>query len=214
MILSSRIREISNEVSRRMGDKRFHHTLGVAEAALRLAEYCLPEKREELYLAGLLHDVSKELNTGEQLDLIRNSKEVYTDSDIICEAAHHSLTAPTVILRDFSDVASDDILSAVRNHTLGSPDMSIFDEIIFISDYIEDGRTYTDCIRVRKSLYSALEAASNREECIQHLHRATREILDYTIIYIISKGAFLHERTVQTRNAFLSREPMPLFKRN
>ena len=210
MMLSSRISEISLAVSKRMCESRFKHTLGVCRMAERLAEFCLPEKKEELYLAGLLHDVSKELSVQEQIALIKSSGEGYTDSDLVCEAAHHSITAAIVISRDFPDVASEELLSAVRNHTLGAPNMSLFDEIIFVSDYIEDGRTYSDCIRAREKLFSELNDARDREECIQLLHVATREILDYTITYIIAKGAFLHERTVQSRNAFLSREPMPL----
>ena len=208
MNFPDKFKPLLSGVAERMSEKRYRHTLGVAEAADRIASYCLADCRDGIIAAALLHDVAKELDTREALEIIRNHTD-YSDSDLICEAAHHSLAAPYVILRDFPEYADRDILSAVRNHTVGSPDMSLFDEIIFVADYVEAGRAYGDCIRAREALFSALEASRDSEECIIHLHRITREILDYTITYVINRQRFLHPRTVETRNAFLSREPMP-----
>ena len=88
--------------------------------------------------------------------------------------------------------------------------MSLFDEIIFVADYVEDGRKYENCILVRETLFSAFASARDREECISHLHIATVMALEFTIIDIIKKGKVLNERTVATRNAFRGRIPMPL----
>jgi predicted HD superfamily hydrolase involved in NAD metabolism len=209
MIFSDKFKPLLGAIAERMSEKRYSHTLGVAAAADKIATYCLPDSRDGIIAAALLHDVAKELDTAQALDIIRNHTD-FTDSDLLCEAAHHSLAAPYVIISDFPEYASKDILSAVRNHTVGSPDMTLFDEIIFVADYVEEGRAYGDCIRAREALFSAMASARDREECILHLHRITREILDYTITYVIKKQRFLHGRTVETRNAFLSREPKAL----
>ncbi len=196
-------------VSHRISEKRFLHTLGVERAAVRIGRRCLPTDISELSAAALLHDISKELSDREQIDILKLSSDIFA-SDYLSVPIFHSLTAPYIIKRDFPDFATDNIISAVRNHTTGSPDMSVFDEIIFIADFIEDGRRYESCIAVREQLYAAFDKAQDREECISALHDAVILSLDFTILSIVKNGKFLNERTVRTRNAFLGRRPIPL----
>lgn len=201
--------KLSERLSERMSEKRFRHTLGVERAAIKIAERCFPSAIFEIRAAALLHDITKEMSDKEQSDILKSLSDI-TESDLLCPSVFHSLTAPYVIKKDFSAFATDNILSAVRNHTTGAPDMSLFDEIIFISDYIEDGRSYASCISVRESLYLKLDKARDAEECIAALHDAVISALDFTITNIIKNGNYLNERTVLTRNAFLGRRPIPL----
>ena len=198
------LEELSVAVENRLSEKRYAHTVGVASAAEKIGMYCLPEALSELSAAALLHDISKEIEDAAQMEILRLIGGL-SNSDLMSSAAHHAFTAPYVIKRDFPGFATENILSAVFNHTTGSPDMPLFDEIIFISDYVEEGRKYKSCIEVREELYSALSEAKDREECIMALHKATVRALDRTIISIIESGRILNERTVHTRNAFLSR---------
>ena len=204
------IDELRARVKERLSERRYEHTLGVERAALKIASYCFSGDMNELRAAALLHDISKEYPIDEQLRLIREFDIPISDSDLVGESVLHSITAGAVIKRDFPQFATENILSAVKNHTVGSPDMSIFDEIIFISDFIEDGRKYSSCIKVRESLLSSLEASRDREECIARLHDATIESLDLTIMSIIKDGRYLNERAVTTRNAFIGRKPTAL----
>jgi HD superfamily phosphohydrolase YqeK len=126
------------------------------------------------------------------------------------EPVFHSFTAPVVIKSEFAAFATDNVLSAVFYHTTGAPDMSLFDEIIFVADYIEQGRKYEHCKLVRKTLYDAFSASKDREECVMHLHNATIMALEHTIINLINNKKVLNERTVASRNAFLARVPAPL----
>lgn len=201
---------LSQKIKSRISDYRYIHTLGVKSAALKIADCCYDGDKSEIAAAALLHDVSKEYSVAEQIDMIRKSELLLNDSDLISEPIFHSLTAPYVIKRDFPEYSTRNILSSALNHTTGSPDMTLFDEIIFVADYVEDGRKYPNCISVREVLYSAFSSAREREECISHLHNATIMALEFTIIDLIKNKKVLNERTVATRNAFLSRVPMPL----
>ena len=201
---------LRDAVGKRLSEKRFAHTLGVEEMAARLARRILPEKLSEIRAAALLHDISKELDDAEHIDIMNKQIESVGDSDMLSPAVYHSLTAPYIIEKHFPDFAHKDILSAVRNHTVGSPDMSLLDEIIFISDYIEGGRKYSASVEVRDALLSVIDSEASIEECISALHDATVRSLEKTIISVIERGRFLHERTVETRNAFLGRRPVPL----
>ena len=201
---------LSEKVKSSISSYRYIHTLGVREAALKIAEYCYSGDKSEIAAAALLHDISKEYSVAEQFDMMQKSGIELTDIDLCSEPVFHSFTASVVIKRDFPEYSTANILSSTFSHTTGSPDMSLFDEIIFVADYVEDGRKYENCILVRETLFSAFASAKDREECISHLHTATVMALEFTIIDIIKKGKVLNERTVATRNAFRGRIPMPL----
>ncbi len=201
---------LEEKVKSRISSYRYIHTLGVRDAALKIAEYCYSGDKSEIAAAALLHDISKEYSVAEQFDMMQKSNIKLTDTDLCTEPVFHSFTAPFVVERDFSEYSTANILSSVFSHTTGSPDMSLFDEIIFVADYVEKGRKYENCVLVREKLFSAFSSAKDREECISHLHAAAVRALEFTIIDIIKKGKVLNERTVATRNAFRARMPMPL----
>ena len=210
MFSENMIFDLESRVKDKLSDYRYIHTLGVKNAAIKIAEYCYQGDLSEITAAALLHDISKEYSVAEQFDMMRRSDLDLSDTDLMSHQVFHSFTAPLVIKEEFSEFATSNILSAVFNHTTGAHDMSLFDEIVFIADYIEDGRKHNNCIRVREDLYSAFDSAQNREECIMHLHSATIAALENTIIGIVKNKKVLNERTVATRNAFLARTPSPL----
>ena len=203
-----KIEALKKEIQARLSERRFNHTLGVMRAAEKIACFCLPEDISELRVAALLHDVTKELDCGEEVRILKQLG--VSTNEMLSPPVYHSITAPVVIRRDFPEFATENVLSAVYNHTTAAHDMSLFDEIIFVADYVEDGRTYPACVAVRESLYSAFSLAKDREECIMHLHDATIAALDNTIMEIVRAGKYLNLRTVKARNAFIGRRPMPL----
>ena len=57
------------------------------------------------------------------------------------------------------NITDDDILNSILNHTIGKEAMTIYEKIIFISDYIEPNRVYESCIKVRKLAFESLDLA-------------------------------------------------------
>jgi predicted HD superfamily hydrolase involved in NAD metabolism len=211
MLFSEKIiSDLETKIENKLSHHRYVHTLGVKRAAIKIAEYCYSGDISEIAVAALLHDISKEYSVAEQFQMMRESGKDFSDTDFMSEPVLHSFTAPVVISKDYSDFATANILSSTFNHTTGSPDMSIFDEIIFVADYVEDGRKYDSCIAVRDDLFDSFSSSFDREECIMHLHNATIAILENTIVHLIKNKQVLNERTVATRNAFLARVPAPL----
>ena len=152
---------LENSVKQRLSEKRFLHTVGVVEMARRLGEIFLPGRIDELIAAAYLHDIAKECTEFELLELIKEYGYALTPSDILSPAVLHAYAAPAIIKKYYKDFDSEDILSSVFNHTLGKDGMSLFDEIIFISDFIEKGRRYDASIRVREELFSRLSVAKS-----------------------------------------------------
>lgn len=196
---------LREEMGKRLSEKRFSHTLGVEKMAVKIGEKCLPDKLDKLRVAALLHDVSKEYSEAEYFDVIRRHNIMLSDEDITAPALFHSLTAAAVVKDEFADFVDEEILSAVYNHTVGSTDMTLFDEIILLSDYIEEGRRYENCVNLRIEFLSVLESASGINECILALHSAVVRSLDNNIKEFTSRGKSFHSRTMLARDAIIAK---------
>ena len=200
MYISERmLDELRATVKTRLSEKRYDHTLGVEATAGRLGKIFLPDNIGELRAAALLHDISKEYSEAELVELLKISENI-SPSDLDTPAAFHAFAAPEIIKRDFSEYATSEILSAVFNHTTGCENMSLFDKIIFISDYIEPTRTYYRCIEARNILFSRLQSSSDENENIMHLNCAVLSALSHTIEALNERGAHLNQRTVRARD--------------
>ncbi len=138
--------------------KRLKHIYGVRDTALYLGKkYNLD--LEKLEIIALLHDITKYYSLEENRKLI---DDYFPDSETIYreynEFIIHSFSAYIVAKREYK-IEDNEILNSILNHTVGRPNMSIYEKIIFISDYIEPNRTYESCIKVRKIAEESLDLA-------------------------------------------------------
>ena len=198
------------DISKRLSETRARHTFGVEEMALEIGHICSPDELDILSVSALLHDITKEFTVEEHLSMMKASDRIFTDDDFLSIPVYHSFTAAELIKSDYPSLANDKVLSAVFNHTLGAPDMSITDEIIFVSDYIEKGRTHPACVSLRNTLRDDLSKARDKDESIMRLHSATIKALENTIIHLTETERHIHPTTVITRNSFLAKMPMPI----
>ena len=194
---------LREEVRARLSEKRYRHTLGVEKMAAYLGEYFIPEKIQQLRAAALLHDVAKELPKEEQLDLIKKGGIRLSKEELNSVPTLHSFAAVYLIKRDFPKFSERAILSACKNHTVGSPRMTVFEEIIFLSDYIEEGRSYEACVSVRNKLLASL--SGKRRENLKALHFATLSALENTLSQLENKKMPVNPKTVLTKTAFSSK---------
>ena len=190
---------LKSEVMRRISHSRFIHTVGVVSAAQIIARELLPEKEKEITCAAYLHDIAKERPTDELISLARQYGYEPTDDDISSPQVLHAFAAPAVIKNDFPAFATDDILASVFKHTTGDSEMTLFDEIIFIADYIEDGRKYPTCIKVREMLYESLRQAKTNEEKEYALHVAVLTAINYTLEALKSSNRSVNHKTLAAK---------------
>ena len=194
------ISSLRNAIKQRLSEKRYLHTLGVEKLAKHLGSVLLPDKVDELSVAALLHDVAKEMTYEEHVRLLENSDVQYTDEDLKVKPALHSIAAVPLIISEFKEYATSDVCSAVTNHTVGAPNMSLFDEIIFISDYAEEGRTYRTCIEVREYLLDSIRKENSVEENINALHTASLKSIISTVDSISKRKETINSRTLTTKS--------------
>lgn len=140
--------EILKWLKENLNEERYFHTLGTAECAKGLAEkYNLD--CEKAYLAGLLHDCAKCFSNEKLLDIIHKNLDV-EECEMLNYKTLHAPVSAYIAQKEFN-VTDREILSAIRWHTLGKPEMSDFEKIIFLADKIEPNtrdKEYSDKIRL------------------------------------------------------------------
>lgn len=161
-----------------LSEKRFNHTLGVAEEAVKLAmRYGANQQKAET--AAVLHDCAKELTAEEKLKKC-NKYGIPLDDILIKQPdLTHSFIA-AAIAQDLFCIEDDEILSAIRYHTTGRRNMTLLDKIIYLADYIEP---------TRKPFDGILKA---REKALSDLDQAVKISLLDTLEYNNKKGCLIH----------------------
>ena len=168
---------------------RFKHSLGVMKMALKLNEiHQLNVDEEKIKFASLLHDVTKTMDIDEQIELILTSypevvnEELYKSLPVV-----HSFSG-SVIAKYQYNILDLDILNAIFYHTTGRKEMSNLEKLIFLSDYIEEGRSGENFSEVREIAYNNIDEAILRmyelnfkylESKKTHIHSFSIEAYEY-----------------------------------
>jgi predicted HD superfamily hydrolase involved in NAD metabolism len=170
-----------------MPSKRWEHTQGVMETAVRLAaKYGAdPDKAD---LAALLHDYCKYWPVEEQ---IRAYREFGLPEDALEYDPQllHGPLAAEVVRRELG-VADTEVLDAIRWHTSGRERMTLLDKIVCLADYIEPGRDFPGVHNIREIAEYSLE-------------KALIAGFDSTIRFLIEKGKKVYPLTLLARNALI-----------
>ncbi|MBQ8340821.1 MAG: bis(5'-nucleosyl)-tetraphosphatase (symmetrical) YqeK [Clostridia bacterium] len=169
MITEAMLDTLRTDIAKELGDYRMAHTLGVEQAAARLAALYCPEEEHLLRAAALLHDVTKELTDEEQLAIFAAHGVTLRPDEASSPKVWHGMTAALIIPEKYPEFACDALLSAVRWHTTGRAGMTLCDWIVYLADLIEEGRTFPDCVALREAFWSADPAQMTMTARRRHL---------------------------------------------
>lgn len=140
-------------------EKRYIHSLNVADSALILAEKYRADK-EKAYFAGLVHDIMKNASEEEQLQIMEKGGIILSRTEKNNPKLWHAM-AGECYLRTEMGITDSEILSAVRYHTTGKAGMSLLDKVVYIADYISAERDYPDADVMRElSMKKGLDEAA------------------------------------------------------
>ena len=198
------IMSLRDKIKPYMSERRYAHTLEVERAAVRIGEILMPDRVNELRAATLLHDVAKDLPEAEQISLIKSYDSGATDEDLNMPPVLHSFAAPMIVMRDFPEYATEPILSAVKSHTLGEVGMTLFAEIVFLADYIEDTRKHDSCKSTAKFVYSNLSIKKSQKENAAIIHRAVKMSIENTVKHLNMRSQSVNSRTIATLEYIIS----------
>lgn len=131
-------KKLRKKVKDVMTKARYEHTLGVEFTAASLAmRYGVDIDKAEI--AGLLHDCAKCIDDEDKFDDCKKYKIELTDVEKRNPFLIHSKLG-AVYANKLYGIDDEEVISAIRFHTTGKPDMTLLEKIIFIADYIEPGR--------------------------------------------------------------------------
>lgn len=170
------IEEMKEKVKSSMSEKRYKHTLGVMETAEKLAlQYGDDEMVEKAGIAGLLHDIVKEIPAEKRTELCKKY-DVCQDEffRLAPELIHPHLGAEVAQFE--CGVEDIEILNAIRYHTSGRAGMTTIEKITYIADYIEPNRT--DFVGLKEG----------RELALKDLDLAMEFMLETILDYIGGQG--------------------------
>ncbi len=197
------LKELQNAIESTMSPKRFRHTVAVADMAVRLGRLYAPDKLSLLAAAGLLHDITKEYTTERQIEIFRENGIFVTKEDILSPKTFHARTAVLLIPRLYPAFADPELLSAVRYHTTGRAGMSMTERIVYFADYIDDTRTFEDCVLLRRLFWDANPAAMEQDEREEHFRRLLILSFDKTLSALIAEGGVISGDTLAARNSLI-----------
>ena len=172
---------IEEEVSQRLSSKRFEHSKQVAKTAAELALKwgCDPD---QAYLAGLLHDVAREMPLAMQVELLKyEGIDLLPEEEKTSALLHASVSA--IVTREDFGIDNPEILEAIVQHTIGGTNMSPLGCILYLADAIEPGRDYRGVEKIRKLAY-------------QDLDQALLAAYDNTIGYLKDHQCWIHPVTL------------------
>ena len=183
------VNEIKALLNERLGKKRLKHSLNVADECARLAEI-YGEDEDKAYLAGLVHDICKEIPQEEQLAMTQRSKRNVEACEVSTPALRHAI-AGAYYAQAVVGIDDDDILNAVRYHTIAHENMSTLEKILYMADLTCADRDYKDVGRFRRLVNQSLD-------------EAIYEALKFYIPDTIKKDGFITLHTVKAYNFYLN----------
>lgn len=188
-----------------MSEWRFTHTAEVEKMAVRLGELYAPHKLPMLRAAALLHDITKEKSTQEQLEILESHGVEVTELDRMSPKTLHARTAELVIIDEYPEFATQELRLAVRRHTTGAAEMTVTDAIIYLADYIDMSRKFDDCVYLREYFWGKEPEKMDDLRRERHLWETIIISFDMTLKALMDEGSPVSTDTVAARNALLCR---------
>lgn len=175
-------------LKQKLNSQRYYHSLCVADEAKRLAlKYGAdPEKA---FLAGLLHDITKNTEKEEQLKIAADFDIMLDDITKNSHKLWHAVTGAAYV-ENVLGIKDPEILSAIRYHTTAKKDMSLMEKVLYLADFTSADRDYDDVAVMRQKVENSME-------------EALKYALSYTINELVGKGSQIHPDTFEAYNGII-----------
>ena len=138
-----------------MGAKRYKHSVNVADMAVKLAKKFGCDE-DKAYTAAILHDCQKETAPDLMLKEVKESGFYVDPVEIDCPKLWHAI-AGAYYVKNKLKITDEEILNAIRFHTVGRADMSDVEKIVFLADTVSAERDFEDVEKYRKIVLDDLD---------------------------------------------------------
>lgn len=194
---------LREDVMKKMSIKRFRHTVAVESMTERLCALFCPEQTLRMRAAALLHDLTKELDTDAQIALCDRFGLDVSAFDRMAPKTFHARTAAALIAEQYPAFADPIVTDAVRWHTTGHADMTLTEKLVYLADYIDESRTFQNCVILRRYFWGADPENMNTSQRETLLRDTLILSYDMTVRDLLDEGIPVAEDTVRARNALM-----------
>ena len=181
--------EIERYLTEKLTTERLEHVRADQETAVTLAQHHNADVWKT-NLAALLHDVVKWMSDDKLYAAAAHYRIELDPIEKIMPPLMHAIVGVKYAIELFA-ITDLDILEAIRNHTTGNASMGLTAKLIYVADFAEPTREYT-------------EAAHVRELAQTELDQAVHYVARYKIDFLLKKGWIIHPNTILTYNSTLT----------
>ncbi len=182
-------KEFKALLERRLDEKRYYHSLCVADEAYRLAEKYGASK-EKAYLAGLLHDITKNAAKEEHLNIFNTFGIILNGVEENAAKLWHAISGAAYV-RYILNIQDEQIGDAIRYHTTAKADMPLLSKILYLADFTSKDRAYDDVDILRELVEGSLDEA--------YVYA-----LRYTVVDLVGQSRAIHPDTLAAYNEAVS----------
>lgn len=136
---------------------RFIHVLGVCKFAVKMAEI-FGEDIKKTYTAALLHDIAKNTDEKKMYEMCAENGVFLDEFELENPQLVHAKLGAYLAKAEYG-VKDEDIINAVKWHTLGRCNMTKLEKIIFVADMVEEGRKFPGVENLRRAAFENLDKA-------------------------------------------------------
>lgn len=187
----TKIEEYKLLLQSRLNDKRYHHSLCVANEAVRLAEKYGANK-EKAYIAGLLHDITKNAPAEEHLHIFDSFGIMLNGIEQNAEKLWHAISGAAFV-EHLLGITDQEIIDAIRYHTTARGNMTLLDKILYLADFTSEDRDYDDVDTMRNLVEKSMQ-------------ESLLYALSYSIKDLVSNGKALHLDTINAYNDIVRKD--------
>lgn len=177
--------EYKTILKEKLSDKRYLHSLAVADEAYRLAKLYGADC-QKAYLAGLLHDITKTAPKEEHLNIFDIFGIILDSIEFHAPKLWHAISG-SLYVRYMLKIDDDEIIDAIRYHTTARANMSLLAKVLYLADFTSADRDYEDVDVMRKLVDESMDKALNYA-------------LSYTITELVEGGNAIHTDTLLAYN--------------
>lgn len=181
------INTIQKYLKENLSEKRYKHSIGVMKKAEELAQIYNVDL-EEAKLAGLAHDIAKEMTKEEYIKYAQDNNIKLNKEDKEVTPVLHAIIGADICKNKYGFTKR--MQNAIKYHSTGRARMNMLEKIIFIADKIEENRQFEGIERIRKL------AQNNIDDAVKYF-------LDYTIEKCEKQKLPIHTQSIKARKYFL-----------
>ena len=172
---------LQKKMKEALNEDRFEHTLGVMYTAESLAmRYGIDMTKAAV--AGLLHDCAKCIPNAQKIKMCKKNDIEITEMEEKNPSLLHAKLGAYLAEEEYG-IDDPEILSAIKWHTTGKPDMSMLDIIIYMADYIEPNRDKAPNLKQIRKL------------CFENIEEALYQVLEGTLAYLSDRPDMIDPMT-------------------